>query len=89
MKDYGVRVFLSERDRPYRQDSMRQRSSYPKPFKAQGVQECLQPGASISSVAISHSINANVIANGCRFTRAANSSAAGFRTAQSGRQAAN
>jgi transposase-like protein len=40
---------------------MRQRSSYPKPFKAQLVQECLQPGASISSVAISHGINANVI----------------------------
>jgi transposase len=41
--------------------SMRQRSSYPKPFKAQVVQECLQPGASLSSVAISHGINATVI----------------------------
>jgi transposase len=41
--------------------SMRQRSSYPKPFKAQAVQECLQPGASVSSVALSHGINANVI----------------------------
>ncbi|WMY87543.1 transposase [Pseudomonas shirazica] len=40
---------------------MRQRSSYPKPFKAQVVQECLQPGATVSSVAISHGINANVI----------------------------
>ncbi|GAB7531263.1 transposase [Pseudomonas sp. 3A(2025)] len=40
---------------------MRQRSSYPKPFKAQVVQECLQPGASVSSVAIRHGINANVI----------------------------
>lgn len=40
---------------------MRQLSSYPKPFKAQVVQECLQPGVSISSVAISHGINANVI----------------------------
>ena len=40
---------------------MRQRSSYPKSFKAQVVQECLQPGASISSVAISHGINTNVI----------------------------
>ena len=40
---------------------MRQRSSYPKSFKAQVVQECLQPGASISSVAISPGINANVI----------------------------
>lgn len=41
--------------------SIRQRSSYPKPFKAQVVQECLQPGANVSSVAISHGINANVI----------------------------
>ena len=40
---------------------MRQRSSYPKPFKAQVVQECLKPGASVSSVAISHGINANMI----------------------------
>jgi len=40
---------------------MRQRSSYPKPFKAQVVQECLQPGASAFSVAIRHGINANVI----------------------------
>ncbi|MBD1554144.1 IS66-like element accessory protein TnpA [Pseudomonas typographi] len=40
---------------------MRQRSSYPKSFKAQVVQECLQPGASVSRVAISHGINANVI----------------------------
>ena len=40
---------------------MRQQSSYPKPFKAQVVQECLQPGATISSVAIYHGINANVI----------------------------
>ncbi|NPZ83583.1 transposase [Pseudomonas aeruginosa] len=40
---------------------MRQRSSYPKSFKAQVVQKCLQAGASISSVAISHGINANVI----------------------------
>ncbi|MFG0533731.1 transposase [Pseudomonas sp. yb_2] len=35
---------------------MRQQSSYPKPFKAQVVQECLQPGATVSSVAISHGI---------------------------------
>ena len=40
---------------------MRQRSSYSKSFKAQVVQERLQPSASISSVAISHGINANVI----------------------------
>lgn len=29
---------------------MRQRTSYPKPFKAQVVQECLQPGVSMASV---------------------------------------
>ncbi len=46
---------------------MRQRSSYPKPFKAQVVQECLQPGATVSSFAISHGINANVNASGYRF----------------------
>ena len=40
---------------------MHQRSSYPKPFKAQVVQECLQPAATVSSVAIRHGINANVI----------------------------
>ncbi|WP_448724125.1 transposase [Pseudomonas farris] len=40
---------------------MRQRSSYPKPFKSQVVKECLQPGATVSSVAIAHGINANVI----------------------------
>lgn len=31
---------------------MRQRNSYPKAFKAQVVQECRQPGATVSSVAI-------------------------------------
>ncbi|WP_074845070.1 transposase [Pseudomonas marginalis] len=34
---------------------------FPKPFKAQVVQECLQPGATMSSVAIHHGIHANVI----------------------------
>ncbi|PRW83644.1 hypothetical protein C7A11_29135 [Pseudomonas simiae] len=41
--------------------SLRQRSSYPKPFKSQIIQKCLQPGAKTSSVAIHHGINANVI----------------------------
>ncbi len=39
---------------------MRQRSSCPTPFKAQVDPECLQPGATVSSVAISHGINATV-----------------------------
>ncbi|MDH0704181.1 MULTISPECIES: transposase [Pseudomonadaceae] len=32
-----------------------QRRSYSKSFKAQIIQECAQPGASIASVALSHS----------------------------------
>ena len=40
---------------------MRQRTSYPKHFKTQVVQECLQPGASVASVAMNHGINANVV----------------------------
>ena len=47
--------------RPYLSDSMRQRTSYPKPFKAQVVQECLQPGVSMASVALRHGINANLV----------------------------
>ena len=38
-----------------------QRRSYSKSFKAQIVQECAQPGASIASVALSHSLNANLV----------------------------
>lgn len=40
---------------------MRQRTSYPKPFKAQIVHECLQPGVSMASVALRHGINANLV----------------------------
>ncbi len=40
---------------------MRQRTSYSKPFKAQIVQECLQPGVSMASVALRHGINANLV----------------------------
>jgi transposase-like protein len=41
--------------------AMRQRTSYPKPFKAKIVQECLQPGISLASVASRHGINANLV----------------------------
>ncbi|WP_122284560.1 IS3 family transposase, partial [Pseudomonas syringae group genomosp. 3] len=37
------------------------RRSYSKPFKAQVIQECAQPGASIASVALSHGLNANLV----------------------------
>ncbi|WP_244986607.1 IS66-like element accessory protein TnpA [Pseudomonas syringae] len=61
IKGDGVRVFLADTIALISRIFMRQRSSYPKSFKAQVVQECLQPGATISSVAIHHGINANVI----------------------------
>jgi transposase-like protein len=37
------------------------RRSYSKPFKTQVIQECAQPGASIASIALSHSLNANLV----------------------------
>jgi transposase-like protein len=37
------------------------RRSYTKTFKAQVIQECAQPDASIASVAQRHGINANVL----------------------------
>lgn len=40
---------------------MRQRTSYPKPFRAQVVLECLSPDVSIASVALRHRINANLV----------------------------
>ncbi|WP_193603595.1 IS66-like element accessory protein TnpA [Pseudomonas fluorescens] len=40
---------------------MRQRTSYPKLFKAQVVQECLQPDVSIANIALRHGINANLV----------------------------
>ncbi|WLI28663.1 transposase [Pseudomonas rhodesiae] len=38
-----------------------QRRSYSKSFKVQVIQECAQPGASIASIALSHSLNANLV----------------------------
>ncbi|WP_256681522.1 transposase [Pseudomonas sp. PAMC 29040] len=38
-----------------------QRRSYSKSFKAQVIQECAQPGASIANVALSHSLNAKLV----------------------------
>ena len=37
------------------------RRSYSKSFKAQVIQECAQRGASIASIALSHSLNANLV----------------------------
>jgi transposase len=40
---------------------MRHRTSYPKPFKAKVVQECLQPSVSMASVTLRQGINANLV----------------------------
>ncbi|MFL1495405.1 IS66-like element accessory protein TnpA [Pseudomonas antarctica] len=37
------------------------RRSCSKSFKTQVIQECAQPGASIASIALSHSLNANLV----------------------------
>ncbi|MDH4565486.1 hypothetical protein E8E95_02185 [Pseudomonas sp. BN414] len=38
-------------------------------FKSQVVKECLQPGAAVASVALSHGINANVVRKWLSFYR--------------------
>lgn len=37
------------------------RRTYPRQFKREVVAQCLAPGASVSAIALSHGINANVI----------------------------
>lgn len=39
----------------------RQRRTFPKVFKAQVIEECAQPGASVAGVALSHGLNANLV----------------------------
>ncbi len=38
-----------------------QRRSYPKSFKAQVVDECSRPDASVAGVALNHGLNANLV----------------------------
>ncbi|WKL54918.1 transposase [Pseudomonas kielensis] len=38
-----------------------QRRTYNKSFKAQVIQECSEPGASIASIALGYSLNANLV----------------------------
>lgn len=40
---------------------VRKRRTYSKQFKAEVAAQCLTPGASVSAIALSHGINANVI----------------------------
>ncbi|PPS28443.1 transposase [Pseudomonas amygdali pv. morsprunorum] len=37
------------------------RCCYSKSFRAQVIQECAQPGASIASITLNHSLDANLI----------------------------
>lgn len=53
--------YLADAITPIARISCVNEGSYPKPFKAQVVQECLQPSATVSSVATNIGINANVI----------------------------
>jgi hypothetical protein len=39
----------------------RQRRTYSKSFKAQVIQECAEPGASIANIALGYSLNANLV----------------------------
>ena len=41
--------------------SVRRRRSYSRAFKAEVVAQCMAPGASVSGIALSHGINANVV----------------------------
>lgn len=43
------------------QERIKARRSYSRQYKADVVAQCLQPGASVSAIALSHGINANVI----------------------------
>ena len=40
---------------------VRKRRTYSKQFKAEVAAQCLMPGASVSAIALSHGINANVV----------------------------
>lgn len=42
-------------------ETTRARRTYPRQFKSEVVAQCLLPGASVSAIALSHGINANVI----------------------------
>lgn len=46
-----------------------QRRTYSKSFKAQVIQECSEPGASIASIALGYSLNANLVHKWIRLHR--------------------
>jgi len=54
-------IAKQESDAKARPMGVRKRRTYDKQFKAELAQQCLIPGASVSAIALSHGINANVI----------------------------
>lgn len=46
-----------------------QRRTYSKSFKAQVIQECSDPGASIANIALGYSLNANLVHKWIRLCR--------------------
>jgi len=59
-KDDGVKKYVDTTALIVR-ITMHQSTSYSNSFKAQVVQECLQPGVSMASVVLRHGINANLV----------------------------
>jgi transposase len=54
-------IVKQEPDVKSRSVGVRNRRTYSKQFKAEVAAQCLAPGASVSAIALSHGINANVI----------------------------
>jgi len=54
-------IAKQESDAKARAVGTRKRRTYSKQFKAEVAEQCLMPGASVSAIALSHGINANVI----------------------------
>lgn len=54
-------IAKQESDAKSRAVGVRKRRTYDKQFKAEVAAQCLMPGASVSAIALSHGINANVI----------------------------
>ncbi|MDE1998421.1 MAG: transposase [Burkholderiales bacterium] len=54
-------IVKQEPDAKARAIGPRKRRTYEPQFKAKVVAQCLMPGASVSAIALSHGINANVI----------------------------
>ena len=61
MKKMVDAIAMQEPGTKPRAIGVRKRRTYAKQFKAEVVAQCLLPGASVSAIALSHDINANVV----------------------------